>query len=392
MDGFTVTRRLRETGQHVPVLFLTARDDTADKVAGPHRRRRRLRHQAVQPRGGRRPHPRGAAPHRGARPDDDAARPALRRPRARRGLATRCAAAAVASTCPPPSSSCCATSCSTPGRVLSKSQILDHVWQYDWGGDGNIVESYISYLRRKIDAPSPTPTATAPARSSTPSAASGTCCACRRGRRDRLAGRPAGPTTVRARPPTRRRVAGSAAARTGAALAARPAGRDHRACCSRRAGPRRRHRATLLRPQPRRAGRRPAQRVRATPGRGRRAAPRRTAFGERRLDAAQRLLRRAARRRRAPTTRCSRPPTPPAPGRRACPTWTQSSRSRGRDGEPFTVVSDGRRARWRAVMLPAIVAGRATTSTGRGRPAAHRRRAAPLDQMRARPRPHRRSG
>jgi len=38
------------------------------------------------------------------------------------------------------------------GRVLSKSQILDHVWEYDWGGDGNIVESYISYLRRKIDA------------------------------------------------------------------------------------------------------------------------------------------------------------------------------------------------------------------------------------------------
>ena len=38
-----------------------------------------------------------------------------------------------------------------PGRVLSKAQILDHVWQYDWGGDANIVESYISYLRRKID-------------------------------------------------------------------------------------------------------------------------------------------------------------------------------------------------------------------------------------------------
>jgi len=38
-----------------------------------------------------------------------------------------------------------------PGRVLSKAQILDHVWQYDWGGDANIVESYISYLRRKVD-------------------------------------------------------------------------------------------------------------------------------------------------------------------------------------------------------------------------------------------------
>jgi len=36
-------------------------------------------------------------------------------------------------------------------RVLSKSQILDHVWQYDFGGDANVVETYISYLRRKID-------------------------------------------------------------------------------------------------------------------------------------------------------------------------------------------------------------------------------------------------
>lgn len=38
-----------------------------------------------------------------------------------------------------------------PRRVLSKRQILDHVWAYDFAGDGNIVETYISYLRRKID-------------------------------------------------------------------------------------------------------------------------------------------------------------------------------------------------------------------------------------------------
>ncbi len=36
-------------------------------------------------------------------------------------------------------------------RVLSKAQILDHVWNYDFGGDANIVETYVSYLRRKID-------------------------------------------------------------------------------------------------------------------------------------------------------------------------------------------------------------------------------------------------
>jgi two-component system, OmpR family, response regulator len=38
-----------------------------------------------------------------------------------------------------------------PRRVLSKAQILDRVWQYDFGGQGNIVELYVSYLRRKID-------------------------------------------------------------------------------------------------------------------------------------------------------------------------------------------------------------------------------------------------
>jgi len=37
------------------------------------------------------------------------------------------------------------------GRVLSKGQILDHVWEYDFQGESNVVESYISYLRRKID-------------------------------------------------------------------------------------------------------------------------------------------------------------------------------------------------------------------------------------------------
>jgi len=39
-----------------------------------------------------------------------------------------------------------------PRRVLSKSQILDNVWKYDFGGQANIVELYISYLRKKIDA------------------------------------------------------------------------------------------------------------------------------------------------------------------------------------------------------------------------------------------------
>ncbi len=38
-----------------------------------------------------------------------------------------------------------------PRRVVSKSQILDHVWEYDFGGDAGIVETYVSYLRKKLD-------------------------------------------------------------------------------------------------------------------------------------------------------------------------------------------------------------------------------------------------
>ena len=41
------------------------------------------------------------------------------------------------------------------GRVLSKAQILDHVWKYDFGGDAGVVETYIGYLRRKIDTSEP---------------------------------------------------------------------------------------------------------------------------------------------------------------------------------------------------------------------------------------------
>ena len=42
-----------------------------------------------------------------------------------------------------------------PRRVLSKGQILQHVWRYDFGGNTNVVETYVSYLRRKLDACGP---------------------------------------------------------------------------------------------------------------------------------------------------------------------------------------------------------------------------------------------
>jgi two-component system OmpR family response regulator len=42
-----------------------------------------------------------------------------------------------------------------PRRVLSKTQLLEHVWEYDFGGDPNILETYISYLRKKLNAAGP---------------------------------------------------------------------------------------------------------------------------------------------------------------------------------------------------------------------------------------------
>ncbi len=42
-----------------------------------------------------------------------------------------------------------------PRRVLSKGQILQNVWHYDFGGNANVVETYVSYLRRKLDGPGP---------------------------------------------------------------------------------------------------------------------------------------------------------------------------------------------------------------------------------------------
>ncbi len=60
---------------------------------------------------------------------------------------------ATGSTSPRPSSSCCGSSCATPATgAVARQQILDRVWNYDFGGQANVVELYIAYLRKKIDA------------------------------------------------------------------------------------------------------------------------------------------------------------------------------------------------------------------------------------------------
>ena len=42
-----------------------------------------------------------------------------------------------------------------PRRVLTRAQLLEHVWDYDFGGDARVLETYVSYLRKKLEAQGP---------------------------------------------------------------------------------------------------------------------------------------------------------------------------------------------------------------------------------------------
>jgi len=148
LDGFAVTRRLRERGQFVPVLFLTARDDTSDKVQGltvggdDYVTKPFSLEEVVA---------RIRAVLRRTRHDDDdtsVLRYADLELDEDSHEVTRAGRPVELS---PTEFKLLRYLMLNAGRVLSKAQILDHVWQYDWGGDANIVESYISYLRRKVD-------------------------------------------------------------------------------------------------------------------------------------------------------------------------------------------------------------------------------------------------
>ncbi len=147
-DGFTVLRRLREAGTDAPVVFLTARDSSEDRIAGltlggddyvtkpfsleelVARLRALLRRVTVARRGtptlrvddltldeDSREVWRGDRPIELTRTEFELLRYLMRNAR----------------------------------TVVSKAQILDRVWHYDFGGQANIVELYICYLRRKID-------------------------------------------------------------------------------------------------------------------------------------------------------------------------------------------------------------------------------------------------
>ena len=148
MNGFSVTKKLRSMGINAPVLFLTARDETEDKITGL----------TV---GG----------------DDYMTKPfSLDEIVARiNAILRRTKAAEVEESVlevgeikinqdahdvfvngtlvelSPTEYKLLRFLMSNPNRVLTKSQILDHVWEYDFNGEMGIVESYVSYLRKKLD-------------------------------------------------------------------------------------------------------------------------------------------------------------------------------------------------------------------------------------------------
>jgi len=153
LDGFTVTRKLRERGREVPVLFLTARDETADKVQGltvggddyvtkPFSLEEVVaRIRAVLRRTGS-----GADPDAGHLAFHDLELDEDSHEVRRGGRLIDLS---------PTEFKLLRYLMLNPNRVLSKAQILDHVWAYDFNGEAGIVESYISYLRRKVDVEEP---------------------------------------------------------------------------------------------------------------------------------------------------------------------------------------------------------------------------------------------
>ena len=152
MDGFELQKRLGASFGHLPTIFLTARDATEDKVHGlmvgaddyitkPFSLDELVaRVRAVLRRADGTPKTSGWLSYADVEVDEDA------------HLVTR---AGTPVDLTPTEYKLLRYFLLNPGRVLSKRQILGHVWQYDFGGDTGNVETYISYLRRKLDALGP---------------------------------------------------------------------------------------------------------------------------------------------------------------------------------------------------------------------------------------------
>jgi len=154
-DGFEVARKLRADGRTLPILFLTARDPAWDRVNGltalgddwlakPFS----LEEVVVRIRGVLRRGNIGTAEGRD---------PVLRYADLEldeEAHEVRRAGQPVELS--PTEFNLLRYLLANAGRVVGKAQILDRVWSYDFGGDGRIVESYVYYLRRKLDKLGPT--------------------------------------------------------------------------------------------------------------------------------------------------------------------------------------------------------------------------------------------
>jgi two-component system, OmpR family, response regulator len=152
MDGFTVTRKLRGSGRLLPIVFVTARDSLEDKIKGltvggddyvtkPFSLEEviaRIRAVLRRTRGEFDDH--ATLRFHDVELDEDSHE-------VRRGKRIIEVS--------PTEFKLLRYLMLNPNRVLSKAQILDHVWDYDFRGQSGIVESYISYLRRKIDVEEP---------------------------------------------------------------------------------------------------------------------------------------------------------------------------------------------------------------------------------------------
>lgn len=152
LDGFEVARRLRATGSELPVLFLTARDTVEDRIAGltaggddyvtkPFSLEEVvLRIRAILRR------------TQSASPDDPVLRFADLELDEDAHVVKRDGRIVDLS---PTEFNLLRYLLENPGRVLSRAQIRDRVWSYDFDGDSRIVESYVYYLRKKIDSLGP---------------------------------------------------------------------------------------------------------------------------------------------------------------------------------------------------------------------------------------------
>ncbi len=152
MEGFDVAERLGAQRAGVPIIFLTARDATEDKIRGltgggddymtkPFSLEELVaRIRTILRRTGQ------AAPESGRLVFEDLELDEESREVTRGGVGIELTATEYR---------LLRYLMLNPRRVMTRAQILDHVWNYDFGGDGRVLETYISYLRKKLDVHGP---------------------------------------------------------------------------------------------------------------------------------------------------------------------------------------------------------------------------------------------